>query len=135
MTISTAARVAAATLFTAPDISTSFFDLFLLAFQLEQLLLRFLDLLVQMLRRKRFLFAEFEHLFDRSDFIGHDDFYRSARCCPPPYLARWRFPHRFSICCLEFGIWNLEFARQRPGIISSSTPLKYSVSGIVGSTG
>ena len=34
-----------------------------------------------------------------------------------------------------FGLPASTFLRQRPGIISSKTPLKYSVSGIVGKTG
>src|SRR5712671_848609 len=48
-----------------------FFDLVLLTFELEQLVLRFLDLGIEMFWRHRVLFAQFQHLFDRSNFFGH----------------------------------------------------------------
>src|ERR1043165_1198359 len=50
-----------------------FFDLLLLAFELQQLLLRLLNLRIQMLGRIGFVLAQFEHLFNRSNFLCHDN--------------------------------------------------------------
>ena len=49
------------------------FDLFLLALELEQLLLRLLHLRIEMLGGERLFFAQFQHLFDRSNFFCHDN--------------------------------------------------------------
>ena len=49
-----------------------FFNQLLLAFELEQLLLGFLHLRVEMLGRERFFLAQVQHLFDRSNFFWHD---------------------------------------------------------------
>jgi hypothetical protein len=48
-----------------------FFYLFLLALELEQLLLRFLHLRIQMLRGERVVLTQFQHLFNRSKFLCH----------------------------------------------------------------
>src|SRR6266446_8248257 len=52
------------------------FNLLLLAFELEQLLLRFLHLRIEMLGPERFFLAQFQHLFDRSNFFCHDNYVR-----------------------------------------------------------
>ena len=51
------------------ELALLFLDLFLLTFELEQLLLRFLHLRIEMLCRKPFFLVQFKHLFDRSDFF------------------------------------------------------------------
>ena len=56
-------------------------DLFLLALKLEQLLLCFLHLGIEVLGGQRLLVAEFQHLLNRSNFFRHD------KSCSPPWLA------------------------------------------------
>jgi len=52
-----------------------FLDLLLLALELEQLLLRFLHLIIQVLDRRRLL-SQVEHLFNRSSSFYHDNLRR-----------------------------------------------------------
>src|SRR5712691_4296384 len=53
------------------ELALLFLDLFLLTFELEQLLLRFLHLRIEMLGRDTFFFAQLEHLFDRTNTFWH----------------------------------------------------------------
>src|ERR1700680_3865350 len=94
--------LAAAQFFQLPFL---FFNLLLLAFELEQLLLRFLHLRIEMLRRERFFLAQFQHLFDRSNFSCHDDGVRrlfvSARVALATLVTAFQnsryFPNEISI--------------------------------------
>src|SRR4029450_4670181 len=60
-----------------------FFYLFLLALELEQLLLRLLPLRVQMLRGERIVLTQFQHLLNRSKFFCHDKTFSFRRASPP----------------------------------------------------
>src|SRR2546421_180637 len=96
-----------------------FFDLVLLTFELEQLVLRLLDLGIEMFRRQRLLFAQFQHLFDRSNFFRHvkllQTLLTSRILAADGTLVRalensrdFR-PEHAKI--LELGVWDLELPR------------------------
>src|SRR5207237_3020966 len=93
-----------------------------------------------MFRRQRLLFAQLQHLFDRSNFFRHVKLLQTlltSRVLAADGILMRRIQNStlFSTVMPNRGDGFAVVNNQRPGIISSRTPLKYSVSGIVGTTG